>query len=51
MAKKEQPYVSKQSKLQPPAVIHEHRPGATVEQAIANASDHVKRVNAAARRK
>jgi len=31
--------------------VHEHRPGKTIAQAVANANAHVRRVNAAARRK
>jgi hypothetical protein len=51
MAKKEQPYVSEQSKLQPPVVIHEHKPGATTKAAVKNAAGHVARVNRESKRK
>jgi hypothetical protein len=51
MAKKEQPYVSEQSKLQRPVVIHEHKPGATINAAVKNAAAHVDRVHRESKRK
>jgi hypothetical protein len=50
MAKKE-PYVSPQSQLQPPVVIHEHKPGATIKASVAAAAAHVVRVNRESKRK
>jgi hypothetical protein len=50
MAKSKSPYQSPSAKLQPTPAIHQHVPGKTIAQAVANANQHVANVNNAAKK-